>query len=223
MTSMVIPSSLTARAGRFIAFEGGEGAGKSTQARLLADALRQRGLDVVQTREPGGTPGAEAIRGLLLGLDGDGWNPRAEALLFAAARADHVDRLIRPAIAAGRWVICDRYVDSSRAYQGGGGGLTDADVMDLHRIGSEGLLPDVTLLVEVSPETAATRLAVRDGDISDRIGGREAAYHARVASAFARFADAEPERFVRVPGDGSADATHALVMAALAPLLDGAA
>lgn len=106
-------------AGRFIALEGGEGVGKSTQGRMLADALRKRGIEVVMTREPGGTPGAEAIRALLLTNEGDGWGARAEALLFAAARADHVEKLIRPAIARGAWVICDRFVDSSRAYQGG--------------------------------------------------------------------------------------------------------
>ena len=111
--------------GYFIAFEGGEGAGKSTQARLLAEALRARGIDVLLTREPGGTPGAEAIRALLLDPPGDGWGAEAEALLFAAARADHVARAIRPALAAGRWVISDRFLDSSRAYQGGGGGLSD--------------------------------------------------------------------------------------------------
>jgi dTMP kinase len=206
-------------AGRFIALEGGEGAGKSTQARLLAEALRARGIEVVSTREPGGTPGAEVIRGLLLGLEGEGWNPRAEALLFAAARSDHVERLIRPALAAGKWVVCDRFLDSSRAYQGGGGGLSDEDIRALHRIGSGGLLPDLTLLIEVSPEAAAARLATRDPDGGDRIGGREAAYHARVAEAFARFAAAEPERFARVDSSGSREETHAAIMAALAPLL----
>lgn len=205
--------------GRFIALEGGEGAGKSTQARMLAAALQARGLDVVVTREPGGTPGAEAIRALLLGTDGDGWHPRAEALLFAAARSDHVERLIRPATARGAWVICDRFVDSSRAYQGGGGGLSDAEVLDLHRIGSGGLLPDLTLLVEVSPETAARRLDLRDAGQADRIGGRDAAYHAKVAAAFARFAEAEPARFARIDGNASADTVHAAVMAALGPLL----
>jgi dTMP kinase len=147
--------------GKFIALEGGEGAGKSTQARLLAEALRLRGIDVVTTREPGGTPGAEAIRELLLTLEGEGWNPRAEALLFAAARSDHVERLIQPALAQGQWVICDRFLDSSRAYQGGGGGLSDADLLELHRIGSGGLLPDLTLLMEVPPAIAAERLAAR--------------------------------------------------------------
>ena len=201
--------------GRFIALEGGEGAGKSTQARLLADALRARGLEVVLTREPGGTAGAEAIRGLLLSTEGEGWGPRAEALLFAAARSDHVEKLIRPALARGAWVICDRFVDSSRAYQGGGGGLTDADLMALHRVGSDGLLPDLTVLIEVSPHLASARLALRDGDAPDRIGGREAAYHARVAAAFAAFAEAEPYRFMRIDGDGDAAATHAAVMAAI--------
>ena len=204
--------------GKFITFEGGEGAGKSTQARLLADALRARGLEVVQSREPGGTPGAEAIRALLLGLDGQGWGSRAEALLFAAARSDHVERLIRPALAMGKWVICDRYVDSSRAYQGGAGGLTDAEILDLHRIGSHGLLPDKTLLIEISPAAAARRLALRDADGADRIGGRDAAYHAAVAAAFVRFAEADPQRFVRIDGDGGIEATHAQVMAALGDL-----
>lgn len=205
--------------GRFIAFEGGEGAGKSTQARLLAAALEARGVACTVTREPGGTPGAEAIRALLLGTDGEGWHPRAEALLFAAARSDHVERLIRPAIAAGRWVICDRFVDSSRAYQGGAGGLSDADVLALHRVGSAGLLPDLTVLIEVSPETAAQRTRARDGDTADRIGGRDAAYHAHVAAAFAQFASDEPERFARIDGNVAADQVHAAVLAALVPLL----
>ncbi len=207
--------------GKFIALEGGEGAGKSTQARLLAASLEARGISCAVTREPGGTGGAEAIRALLLGTQGEGWHPRAEALLFAAARSDHVERLIRPALDRGEWVICDRFVDSSRAYQGGGGGLTDADVIELHRIGSQGLLPDLTLLVEVSPAVAAARLAKRDGGEADRIGGRGAAYHAAVAGAFVRFAEAEPERFARIDGDESAEAVHAAVLAALARLLGG--
>ena len=208
--------------GKFIAFEGGEGAGKSTQARLLADALAVRGIDCVVTREPGGTPGAEAIRSLLLGTSGEGWHPRAEALLFAAARSDHVERLIVPALEAGQWVICDRFVDSSRAYQGGAGGLDDADVMALHRVGSQGLLPDLTLLIKVSPETATVRANARDGGDADRIGGRNAAYHARVAQAFAAFADADPARFARIDGDGPADTVHQQVLAVLSPMLPAA-
>ncbi|WP_309622859.1 dTMP kinase [Novosphingobium sp.] len=205
--------------GKFIAFEGGEGAGKSTQARLLADALAARGVPCEITREPGGTPGAEAIRVLLLGTEGEGWHPRAEALLFAAARSDHVERRIVPALQAGRWVICDRFVDSSRAYQGGAGGLSDAEVMDLHRIGSHGLLPDLTVLVEVSPQVAALRARVRDGDAPDRIGGRGAGYHAKVAAAFARLADADPSRFARINGDGAAEQVAAAVLAVIEPLL----
>ena len=205
--------------GKFIAFEGGEGAGKSTQAALLAAALEARGIACVVTREPGGTPGAEAVRALLLGTEGEGWHPRAEALLFAAARSDHVERLILPALAAGKWVICDRFVDSSRAYQGGAGGLSDADVMALHRVGSQGLLPDLTLLIEVSAQTAAARAQARDGDAADRIGGRNAAYHAKVAASFAQFADAEPARFARIDGNGGAETVHQTVLSALNPLL----
>jgi dTMP kinase len=205
--------------GRFIAFEGGEGAGKSTQARLLAAALERRGIQAVLTREPGGTPGAEAIRTLLLANEGAGWNPRAEALLFAAARSDHVERLIRPALQAGRWVVCDRFLDSSRAYQGGGGGLADADIRKLHAIGSADLLPHLTILVTVSPEEAQRRLALRDAGNPDRIGAQPAAYHARVAEAFARFAREEPARFVVIDGDGTPEATHALAMQAVERLL----
>ncbi len=201
--------------GRFIALEGGEGAGKSTQVRLLAIALEARGIACVVTREPGGTPGAEAIRALLLGTVGDGWNARAEALLFAAARSDHVERLIRPALNRGQWVICDRFVDSSRAYQGGGGGLSDAEVVELHRIGSQGLLPDLTLLVEVRTEVAALRLAQRDIEGGDRIGGRDAAYHHMVALAFDRIAAADPNRFVRIDGNGGPEEVQVAVLSAV--------
>jgi dTMP kinase len=201
--------------GRFIALEGGEGVGKSTQLALLAAALRARGHTVITTREPGGTPGAEAIRAMLLDPAGEGWGPRAEALLFAAARADHVHRLIRPALERGDWVLTDRYLDSSRAYQGGGSGLGDADLLALHRIGSEGLLPDRTVVLELDPALVAARLAERDRGISDRIGGRDAAYHARVAAAFRAFAEAEPHRFARVRAEGSAQEVHARVLAAI--------
>lgn len=202
------------RRGRFISFEGGEGAGKSTQARMLADALQSRGIDVELTREPGGTSGAEAIRTLLLDPDGPGWEAQAEALLFAAARSDHVARLIRPALDAGKWVICDRFIHSSLAYQGGGGGLSDADLLELHQIGSGGLMPDLTILVEVPVDIAAARLAKRDGGQSDAIGGRDHAYHTKVASAFARLAAADSGRFVRIDGSGSAIATGQKILVA---------
>jgi dTMP kinase len=205
--------------GRFIAFEGGEGAGKSTQARLLAEALRERTLEVVLTREPGGTEGAEAIRSLLLDPAGPGWEPEAEALLFAAARSDHVARLIRPALERGAWVICDRFIDSTRAYQGGGGGLSDEGILELHRIGSGGLLPDLTIMLEAAPDEIAARLARRDGGESDRIGGREAEFHERVGQAFRKIAQAEPARFVRIDGSGPAEATHQAILEAMAQLL----
>jgi dTMP kinase len=210
-------------AGRFIAFEGGEGVGKSTQARLLAEALRQRGIACVVTREPGGTPGAEAIRTLLLDPALPKWTTEAEALLFAAARADHVANLIRPALAEGRWVICDRFVDSSRAYQGAAGRLGDEAVRALHAIGSGRLLPDLTVLLELDGEVVADRLASRDGGEHDKIGARGTDYHDAVAAAFRRFADEEPKRFVRIAGGGSAEQVHAEVMRALAGLLPGAA
>lgn len=205
--------------GRFITLEGGEGAGKSTQCKALARALRERGLDVVETREPGGSPGAEAIRTLLLTGSDDRWTPRAEALLFAAARADHVARTIRPALARGAWVLCDRFLDSSRAYQGGAGGLPDDDVMTLHRIGSDGLLPDRTLVLTLPASEAAQRAHARDGAGADRIGGRDAAFHAGVAAAFAGFAAREPERFRLVDAVGEAEAVTARLLDALADLL----
>lgn len=207
------------RRGRFIALEGGEGVGKSTQGVLLSQALRTRGLAPVQTREPGGTPGGEAIRALLLG-QGQDWSARAEALLFAAARAEHVARVIRPALEAGQWVVCDRFLDSSRAYQGGEGGLEDADICELHRIGSGGLLPDCTILLTAPDEAVQARLALRDGDNSDRIGGRDAAFHRKVAQNFVRFAAAEPARFAVIEADGSPEEVHLRIMTALAPLLE---
>lgn len=209
-------------AGRFISFEGGEGSGKTTQARLLAMHLVELGIPAELTREPGGTPGAEAIRTLLLDPPGDGWGPRAEALLFAAARADHVARLIRPQVASGSWVICDRFVDSSRAYQGGAGGIGDDEVLALHRFGSEALLPDRTILIDVPAHVVARRLAARDQGAADAIGGRDEAYHNAVRATFRRLAEAEPERFVVIDGDSDAETVQARVLAALAPLLDAA-
>lgn len=204
--------------GRFIVFEGGEGTGKSTQARLLVEALDKKGIDCVLTREPGGTPGAEAIRELLLHPPGEGWGAETEALLFAAARADHVATLIRPALAAGQWVVCDRFIDSSRAYQGVGRDLGDEAVLSLHGFGSRGLLPDLTIVLSVTPEQTGERLARRDGDCSDAIGGREPSYHRRVTAAFEAFAAREPARFAVIDGSDNPDAVHRRVLDALAPL-----
>lgn len=205
--------------GRFIAFEGGEGCGKSTQARLLVDALTARGIGAVLTREPGGTPGAEAIRALLLDPPGDGWGAEAEALLFAAARADHVARLIRPAIAEGTWVVSDRFVDSSRAYQGGAGGVGDDAVQALHAIGSAGLRPDLTILLTVDPDTAVARTRARDGDAADAIGGRDARYHRTVGETFARLAADDPSGFAVIDGSAAPEAVHEAVWRAVAPLV----
>jgi len=208
--------------GKFIAFEGGEGTGKSTQARMLAQALRTRGIMVEVTREPGGTPGAEAIRDLLLEPPGDGWNARAEALLFAAARADHVARLIRPTLEQGAWIVCDRFVDSSRAYQGGASGLGDAAIRALHDFGSEGLRPDVVILLEVDAARLNQRLTKRDGDASDAIGGRSAQYHGDVARSFRELAGADPSGFRIVDGNGSPEEVHQRLLEALARMIAAA-
>lgn len=198
--------------GKFIAFEGGEGTGKSTQAKRLSDSLDARSISSIVTREPGGTPGAEAIRSLLLDPPGEGWGAQAEAMLFAAARSDHVTKLINPTIAEGKWVICDRYLDSSRAYQGGAGAIGDETILKLHGIGSDGLLPDLTILIDVPADQVAARLKERDGDTSDAIGGRDAAYHGAVTQTFRTIAEAEPNRFRIIDGQGSADEVHQRVL-----------
>jgi dTMP kinase len=204
--------------GRFVTLEGGEGVGKSTQARRLAEALRARGLDVVLTREPGGTPGAEAIRALLMEGESDRWSARTEALLFAAARADHVERLIRPALERGAWVVCDRFVDSTRAYQGLAGGISDAEIMQLHAIGSGGLLPDRTLLLHMPIAAASSRVLHRDGPAADRFAVRDIAFFDRVGEAFAELAAAEPARFRGVDASGSEAQVTERLLAALGDL-----
>lgn len=203
--------------GRFITLEGGEGVGKSTQIRALAEALEAAGIETVATREPGGSTGAEAIRALLMEGSDDRWDARSEALLFAAARADHVARTIRPALARDAWVLCDRFVDSSRAYQGGGGGITDTDIMTLHGVGSEGLLPDRTFLLTVSPAEALRRLAARGG--SDRMGSKPADYQARLAARFVEMAKAEPDRWRIIDADAPAEKVTAAIMSGLAEWL----
>lgn len=204
---------------RFITLEGGEGVGKSTQLNALAEKLRARGLEIVATREPGGSPGAEAIRALLLQGEEQRWTPEAEALLFAAARADHVERTIRPALAAGKWVLCDRFLDSSIAYQGGAGGLGFDAIRRLHDIGSRGFLPDRTLLLSLDESEAERRARSRDADGADLIGGRGADYHREVARSFVALADAEPERFRSVDAGGPAEKVTERLLAALEDLL----
>ncbi len=205
--------------GRFITLEGGEGVGKSTQLAALAKALRRCGLTVVVTREPGGSAGAEAIRDLLLHAPGDAWGAQAEALLFAAARSDHVARVIRPALESGEWVLCDRFVDSTRAYQGGGSGMDDDAIMTLHQIGSGGLMPDRTLLLQLDSEKATGRRDARNLDRPDRFEERQALFHNRVIAAFDAIAADEPERFRVIDAAGSTATVTERMMAALADIL----
>jgi len=187
--------------GRFIALEGGEGVGKSTQVRALAEALEQRGIDVLVTREPGGSEGAERIRELLLTGSDDRWGARAEALLFAAARTDHVEKTIRPALARGQWVLSDRFIDSSLAYQGGAGGLGIAAVRAINAFGIGDSFPDRTLIL-IHPD-GADRARARDAEGSDRIGGRSDDYHRAVDAAFRQIAADEPERVRLVDASGT--------------------
>lgn len=188
--------------GRFISFEGGEGTGKSTQARRLADALRARGLEVVLTREPGGSPGAEAVRELVVTGDKDRWSPVAETLLMYAARADHLDRVIRPALARGAWVVCDRFSDSTRAYQGLAGGAAPEliEAIDAAVVGAD--RPDLTLIFDLPPETGLERAAARGGEA--RFEAKGADYHRRLAGAFRTLA-ARGEGRVLIDASGTLD------------------
>ena len=203
--------------GRFISLEGGEGAGKSTQVRALAGALKDRGIDVVVTREPGGSEGAERIRELLLTGTEDRWGAKAEALLFAAARADHVARTIRPALDKGQWVISDRFVDSSLAYQGGAGGLGIEAVRSINAFGIGDTFPDRTLVLTLGDGTQRAR--VRDGHDSDRIGGRPDEYHHKVETAFHIIAAEEPERVRLVDASGTREEVTQRLVAALKDML----
>lgn len=191
-----------APAGRFITLEGGEGAGKSTQIRLLAEALRADGHGVVVTREPGGSPGAEAIRHLLVNGDTGRWLPVSEALLLAAARYDHVQRTIRPALEQGQWVLCDRFADSTLAYQGAGHGLDPALLAQLRDIATAGLRPDLTLILDIDPAIGLARAAARHAG-EDRYEQMDRGFHQRLREAYLTIAKAEPDRCVII--DASAD------------------
>jgi dTMP kinase len=207
---------VTAR-GRFISLEGGEGVGKSTQVRALAEALRQRGIDVLTTREPGGSEGAEKIRELLLGGEEERWGAHAEALLFAAARADHVEKTIRPALEAGRWVVSDRFVDSSLAYQGGAGGLGIETVRAINSFAIDGWFPDRTLVL--THDQGGERAKARDAEGSDRIGGRSDEYHHKVETAFRLIAAEEPERVKLIDASGSPEEVTSRLLDAITELL----
>ena len=203
--------------GRFITLEGGEGVGKSTQAKALADALRRRGIDPLVTREPGGSEGAERIRELLLEGPAERWGPRAEVLLFAAARADHVEKAIRPALENGRWVLCDRFTDSSLAYQGGAGGLGIETVRAINVAAVGDVFPDRTLVLSL--EEGSDRARARDGGASDRIGGRADDYHRKVDAAFHIIAAEEPERVKLIDASGSPEEVTHRLLDAIADLL----
>lgn len=197
---------MTGTGGVFIAFEGGDGAGKSTQVALLAEALRARGRVVTVTRQPGGTALGAAIRDLV--LHGDHVSPRAEALLFAADKAHHVDQLVKPALARGEVVITDRYTDSSVAYQGAGRELGADEVHDLQMWAVGGLVPDLTVVVDITPEEGRRRR----GEVHDRLESEEDAFHASIRHHFLAMAAGHPERYLVVDGAEQPERLHALVL-----------
>lgn len=193
--------------GLFVAFEGGDGAGKSTQARALAAHLEARGLEVVLTREPGGTPAAEAIRQVVLTPDFAGLDPRAEALLYAASRAEHVARLVRPALERGAVVITDRYMDSSIAYQGVGRGLGPDVVGEINLWATRSLVPDLTVLLDVEAGAGLARLSTEP----DRLESEPESFHAVVVEAFRALAAGDPERYLVLPAHDDLGAISARV------------
>jgi dTMP kinase len=203
--------------GRFITLEGGEGAGKTSQSGLLAEALTGRGLAVLRTREPGGSKGAELLRGLLLGGSID-WSPQAETLLHFAARTEHVAKTIRPALDAGTWVVCDRFFDSTLAYQGYGQGADRTFVAEQIRL--LGMAPDLTLVLDVPEPVAAGRMRRRGGD-ADRYERLDPAFHARVRQGFRDIAAAEPRRCVLLDASGDIQSVHTAIVTVVLNKLTG--
>ena len=197
--------------GRFISFEGGEGAGKSTQVRLLADALTHKGIRCLSTREPGGSPGAESIRELLIQGDVGRWDPMSEALLNFAARRDHVTNVIEPALCAGTWVICDRFTDSTIAYQGFGQGLEISLIQDLHRTAVGDLWPDVTFILDIPVADGFGRVANRSTDI-DRYERMDSQFHIRLREGFLEIARKNVERCAVVDAQPPVDVVHQAVI-----------
>lgn len=197
--------------GRFITFEGGEGCGKSTHIALLAERLRQSGIEVVLTREPGGTPLCEEIRNMLQHDScGESPCPEAETLLFCASRAQLIDKVIRPALERGAWVLSDRFADSTIAYQGYGRGFPLPTLRAILAFATGGLSPDATFLLEVSPEVEADRLAKRysEGQAIDRFEREASAFHKRVRQGFLEIAKSEPERVIRILTDKAKEQVH---------------
>lgn len=203
--------------GRFITLEGGEGTGKSTLARGLADALRNHGVDVVVTREPGGAPGADAIRALLVSGDANRWSAMEEALLFAAARLNHLNHLIRPALARGAWVVCDRYYDSTRAYQIAAGGLELGNLLELNTL-IEAPRPDHTLILDLDPATGLARSCGHEVD-EDRFEKKDINFHEKVRAEFLLIARTEPDRCSLIDATLPAAKVLQTALAQLEPLL----
>lgn len=193
--------------GRFITFEGGEGSGKSTQVKLLAQAFKNKGHDAIVTREPGGSIGAEQIRALLVNGDVDAWDPTAETLLFYAARLDHMNRLIRPALAEGRTVICDRFADSTRVYQGIGKGLAEEYIRSLHHLTLGNFAPDITFVLDLDPEVGLKRAHDRKGG-ETRFESMNFDFHQRIRTGFLSIAQEEPERCAVINAAQDKDALH---------------
>lgn len=208
--------------GRFITLEGGEGVGKSTLAAALEARLSARGVKVVRTREPGGTPGAEAIRRLILNPPAEvtSWQPIAETLLFYAARTDHLDKLIRPALDAGSWIICDRFSDSTRAYQAAAGHVPSEHVETLDRICVGETTPDLTLVLDLPLSVARQRMTARAGE-KDAIESRVISFHEAVHKAFLDIARANPQRCVVLDAALAAEALASAAMNAIDTHLGG--
>lgn len=198
--------------GKFITFEGGEGAGKSTQVKRLAEALTQTGIDVLTTREPGGAPGAEEIRRLLVDGATGRWQPMTEALLHYAARREHLDATVIPALIDGRWVISDRFADSTMAYQGYGHGLGREAILRLHDVVGGDVQADLTLILDIDVANGLARARGRAGG-EDRYERMEPAFHERLRDGFREIAQREPARCVIVDASGDEDAVHAAVKA----------
>jgi len=198
--------------GRFITLEGGEGAGKSTQVRRLAQRLRARGQTVVATREPGGSPGAEAIRELLVTGGADRWSPTSETLLMYAARRDHIERTIAPSLERGDWVVSDRFADSTRAYQGAGGGAPGSLIQALERYVLGETRPDLTLILDLPADVGLARVASRT-HAETRFEGKGLAFHERLREGFLAIARVESDRCVVIDATASEDAVEAAIWA----------